>query len=378
MKKLFSIFVVIVFFISACEKVDYIEPNFDPIDGQGLVTIKVAHKGGEASEFYGRGGQQEMFMLESNKQFIFSYQTELEVDFVIWEFWDESQSFENNPIYFYGGYDIKSITLTVVTTDGQSYQVTSYLNLFPRWPKTPLNIKVLEPANNGNYVISAEIYKNAWHGVSGNFNFIGSVTEDPWEDYQLISPADTNYRMAANDIMHPADGMGHWLKTQIEIQPGDHSFGVVRFDGEDPIWGNFKNSEFVLESEPTLISFHLTENGQIISANPLPGEGGDMGPSAPLRYTINTNTITVFVNLVDNFTEGNPWWSYLDHNEEWHSAIYLSAVENFPTWGKFTIPISELPKRLVWGLHSGQTNSNMFQSQLWDSYYEYCYLHLIL
>ncbi len=377
MKKLLSIFVVFFVILSACEKVEYLEPDFDP--GDGLVTIKVTGTDGETAETHTTTAGETIFMVESNKQFIFSYETELDVEYVMWTFWDESESFDDNPIYFYGGYVVRSITLMVVDTDGDSYQTTSYLNLFPRYPGTPFYITDVEESGD-KYTITAGIYKNAWYGVSGNYHFFGSITDIPWSDHQLINPADTNYRMSQDGNLHPATGVGHWVKTQLDLYPGDHAFGVVRFDGEDGIWGNFKNSLFVLEDEPTLISFHLTEDGEIIPIVPLPGNNGDQGPSSVLRFTINSdNSVTVYVNLDGVFSQGGPWWSYLDHNENWHSPISLSQVEDFPTWGAFTIGSTDhFPVRMVWGLYEDQQNDNMSQSIFWDSYYQYCYLHLLM
>jgi hypothetical protein len=108
---------------------------------------------------------------------------------------------------------------------------------------------------------------------------------------------------------------------------------------------------YVLEDSPTLISFHLTDDGQIIPVIPLPGESGDQGPSAVLRFTIhNDNSVSVFVNLDGNYSQGNPWWKYLDHNENWHAPISLSQVANFPNWGKFTVSsIDDFPITLLWG-----------------------------
>ncbi|GEM_PF-3734619 len=376
MKKILSIFLFF-FIFSACEKVDYMDPDLDPGDGEVAIKVATLEEGQEIETTTTEAGET-IFMVESNKQFIFSYETDMSVDYVIWEFWNEEESFDDNPIYFYGGYDMKSISLTIVGLNGEEHQVTSYLNLFPRYPESPFYITDVEESGD-KFKITAGIYKNAWHGVSGNYYLYGTITDIPWDNHQMINPADTNYRMSSNGELHPAEGVGHWVKTQIEIAPGDHSFGVVRFVGDDPIWGNFKNSNFVTVDEPTLISFHLKDDGEIIPVVPIPGENGDQGPSAALRFTINNdNSVTVYVNLDGSFSQGDPWWSYLDHNEQWHSPIPLSSVPNFPNWGKLHISdIEDFPVRMVWGLYEDQENNNMSQSIFWDDYYQYIFLQII-
>ncbi len=376
MKKLMSIFVVVLFIFSACEKEEYMDPDIDPGDGDDFITIKVSSDESGTVTTQTTAAGETMFMVESNKKFIFSYETDIQVSYVIWKFWDEEESYEDNPIYFYSGYDIKPVTLTIVDNNGQSYQVTAQLNLFPRYPDSPFYITDIEESGD-KYLITAGIYKNAWHAVSGNYYFIGSITN--WDDYQMINPVDTNYRMSADGQLHIAEGVGHWVKTQLELYPGDHNFGVVRFIDNDPIWGNFKNSNFINENEPTLISFHITEYGEIIPVTPLPGEDGDQGPSAVLRFTINSdNSVTIYVNLNGLFSQGNPWWSYLDHNEQWYSPLALDPVGNFPNWGKLTIgDINDFPVIMIWGLYEDAQNDNMSLSKFWDYYYKYIYLHIL-
>lgn len=375
MKNVLFIFLLMLTF-SACEKVDYLEPH---PNGDGTVNIIVSSQKADTIASFTNNGRT-TFMVESNKFFIFSYETDLEVDYQIWEFWDGQLSYEESPSYFYGGYDIKEISLTIVDVDGFSHYTNSDMNLFARYPNSPYIITNVSASGSDDYLLTAGVYKNAWYGVSGNYYLFGTITSNPWNDYQLINPADTNYRMSANaNLFSVTQEVGHWVKSELLLAPGDHSFGIVRFDGEDPIWGNFKNSQYVLDDNPTLISFHLTNDGQVIPVTPLPGEHGDQGPLAVLRYTIHSNnSVSVFVNLDENFSSGNPWWSYLDHNETWYTATSLAYVPDFSNWGKFTVnSINDFPIRMIWGLYANQNNSNMAQSMYWVSYYQYIYLNIM-
>ncbi len=381
MKKIKILFALSFLLFSACEKVDYMErDDFEPVDGESLLTIKVAsYDDRKTTKNYKGASNESSFMLESNKKFIFSYETNLQVDRVIWEFWDGEESHSHNPIYFYAGYDIKTISLTIFNNDGQSYKTESQLNLFPRYPGPPFYVSdIIESGDK--FKLTLGIYKNAWNNVFGDYYLIGSVIDEAWQDYQMISPADTNYRISSDgNLYEVTNGVGHWLKTSLELSHGDHNFGIVRFDDENAVWGNFKNSLFVSEEEPTLISFHLKDNGEVLPIISLPGENGDQGPSSVLRFTINDdNSVIVYVNLNDLFNNGNPWWSYLDQNEEWHSPLSLESVEDFPNWGKLTINnIDDFPVRMIWGLYEDQKNHNMSQSIFWDNYYQYIYLHVL-
>lgn len=375
MKKNLFLIIFFIFAALACEKVEYDPFIPDSNPGDGVIVINVSGLDGETASAYTSPAGETVFMVETNRMFVFTYTATVEVDYQIWEFYNEEISYDESPIYFYGDYDVKSLKLTVVDVDGESYSITVYLDLYSRYPNFPFYITDIEENDDDSFTITTAAYKNSWHGVSGNYYLVGTVTDIPWDGYQQIDPADTNYRMSADGNIYPADGIGHWIKATLNIIPGDHAFGITRFVDDDPIWGNFKGSNFVLEETPGLIEFHLTNNGEIIPVIPLPGDFGDSGPASVVRLERNEENIVVYLNLTGSY-QPDSWWSYLDHNENWvENTLY--PVDDFPNWGKFHVTdLSHFPIRMKFGRVSGQSSNNMAQSIFYVPYYDYLLIHM--
>lgn len=376
MKKLIYFVASLFLIFASCEKVDFELPDYDdPSDGSDLITIKVGGvDGGEYNHYTSPAGET-VFIVETNKNFLFTYETEINVSSQVWEFYNGETSFDEVAIFFYGGYEIEYLTLTVVDQEGVSYSTTIYLDLYPRGQNSPFVITDVEESTDGKWTITAGAYKNAWYGVHGSYNLFGSVTDEPWNDY--IEILDTNYRMTQAGELLPSNYIGHWIKVQMDIWPGDHTFGVVRFDNEDAVWGNFKGSQYVLEESPTLLQFHLTNEGDIVPVIPLPGDFGDQGPTSVIRMTENEETVTVYFRLDGNFIHGSSWWSFLDENEEFTSEMPLYHVNDFPEWGAIEINKNFFPKRIIFGRNSGIISSNISMSQFYDHYFGYLFLHFV-
>ncbi|MGE5425978.1 MAG: hypothetical protein ACM3PZ_02805 [Bacillota bacterium] len=240
-------------------------------------------------------------------------------------------------------------SLTVTATDLQgavhtrTYIVKAMSSLDEMGP-----VRFISSTSNGSggYNIVFAVYKNAMLLDQNSFGYVGSGTQ--WTP-MAIAPADTNYRIGANNTIiavPPTTQYASWIAVRCTNIPGDYMMGVGKFNSTNTTlqyWGNFLGSQYATDpANTTMLYYTVHPNGAVTppggTTTELPGKIGDAGPNGAVRLEQNPDdTWTLFVNNGAAFsTLASPFFSIYS-NDVWGQPVAQQPVTGYPNWGKMVI-----------------------------------------
>ncbi len=383
MKKILNLvasLMLLLFVFSACQKIDYIDPDSINANNDGVIKINVS--GGPLS-----GGVKsatalgDTVIIEGGNVYTFSYTSTVTMSSVLWTFGNNgTTSTAAMPTNRYERtFVISSVTIVGTDAGGTAHTASIWLNNLPRAGGDPIIWAGKTVVSTGVYREEFWIYKNGAYFTPLDYKYKGNVTTPPWGSLITIPPADTNYRVDGNLIYPmPAGETGHWVKVLID--------NPINFDAEvAPLirvtaslgeqWCNFKGSTFVNNTNFGLMRYHVDANGNVSTTgggqNPLmPGVGGDNY----VRFDVSQNglNIIIYQNNEVSFNGISPWIQF-KNNDSWSTPLHASlAVTGFVNWSKYEIPVLDLPKRARFGsnMAAPTINPNNTSSIFYDPIYK--------
>ena len=381
-KNLFLFMVALLAF--ACTKVEY--TDFDGLNPQDDGVLKISVSGGPLGLTKSTLNQGDTIVIEGGNVYNFSYSSSVAMTSVQWTF--ENNGTTSNEImpsnYYARVFSLSSVTLVGIDGNGNAHQAQIWLDNRPRVGGDPILYKGKTLLTAGYYRQEFWIYKNGAYFTAGNYLLKGNVTSPPWQTSIVIPPADTNYRLENGQLyVMPSGENGHWTKVFID--------SPVNFDAEvAPLvrmssglgeqWASFKGSQFVNASNYGLMRYHVDANGDVTPSGGnnliMPGLGDD----DVLRFEINQNdtSLTIYQNNEQPFSGISPWIQFKD-NDSWATPLHVSsAVEGFPNWSKYTLPLSSLPVRARFGsiIANPVANNNNASSIYYDQIYKDLFVNI--
>jgi hypothetical protein len=381
MKSILAIFIAAsLFVLGGCEKLEYtfLEENenspelsirfFSPA-AAGMKDVAI----GDTLPV--ENGSRVNFLAVSNGPNIITWQ---------WTFADGSTAYGASISHVFTGefFTVEEVRLLAIDQDDQTYQRIISVQIFPSLDGAPA-IKVISTTDLGGGLFRAVIaFNKVAMRFNGEFFYIGDITSPAWVP-TLIAPADTNYYIINDTLALPTNpnDIAKFVAVRMILAPGDYQLGVGRIDDGQQRWGSFWG-EFVDTLNPTLAKLRMDINGNIITNAStvivnLPGESGDSGADAVVRFDQGTDSLTLYTNNLARFSSLEPFIVIQDSVGIWSSAISQSALPGFENWGQIKLAYADMPMDYQLILKFGPQmsdpmtfSSNMSQSGYYDSSFQ--------
>jgi hypothetical protein len=184
------------------------------------------------------------------------------------------------------------------------------------------------------------------YGYSGNFN---DDAPSVWLAGVKVPALDANYIIQNNLPASAGSDIGKYVAIKRDLLARDYSLAPGEFEKTDGtgnfLWADWSGSAFVTATKSVgIIEFRVNPNstitplgdGYVPPVASVPGMGGDSGEGV-FRYQLANGQFTVYFKLNNTFASLTPFVQIKDQETGvWGTPIALTAVENFPNYGKAT------------------------------------------
>lgn len=182
------------------------------------------------------------------------------------------------------------------------------------------------------------------YGYSGNFN---DDAQSVWIAGAKVSTIDINYIIQNNLPVSAGADIGKYVAIKRDLLARDYALAPGEFEKADGtgnfLWADWSGSAFVTASKSVgIIEFRINPNstitplgdGYVAPVASVPGMGGDSGEGV-FRHELTGGKFMVYFKLNNTFTSLTPFVQIKDQETGvWGTPIALTAVTNFPNYGK--------------------------------------------
>ncbi len=370
MKKILFLSIFVTLLLSACKEQVLVNPN-ETLIADNVIQIRVNNS-------YKVTTGQDTAYTEKNLRTIYSAMSISGVNIVAWqwEFAENNSTYSGKTVEFW--HNLAPGVVTQVSLLGLDDQGSQHL--------AQINVKIVysldglpglmfvssSPVGDGTYNVVFASHKKGMRGINGVYGYTGTVNS--WE-IQTVAAQDTNFNWDQGQLVPVTNGSGKFIALRVNLYPADYEIHAGKIDPNDPSnllwatnWGIYQNGKFTLHSDGSVSP---------VADVDLPGDNGDEGQNAIIRYTITDSSIVVFTN---DFMDANTAFIQLqDSSGVWQAPILEDSVTNFSNWKKKEINFSDfpIPGLLIFrfGLDinnpDATLSNNMSQSSYWDNDFQY-------
>jgi hypothetical protein len=182
------------------------------------------------------------------------------------------------------------------------------------------------------------------YGYSGNFN---DDAPSVWLAGVKVPLLDANYIIQNNLPASAGSDIGKYFAIKRDLLARDYALAPGEFEKADGtgnfLWADWSGSTYVTASKSVgIIEFRINPNstitplgdGYVAPVASVPGTGGDSGEGI-FRHQLTGGKFIVYFKLNNTFTSLTPFVQIKDQESGvWGTPIALSAVTDFPNYGK--------------------------------------------
>jgi hypothetical protein len=194
-------------------------------------------------------------------------------------------------------------------------------------------------------LLSKERFANKTvYGYSGNLN---DDNLSLWLTGVKVPTLDANYIIQNGLPVSAGTDVGKYIAIKRDLLARDYALAVGEFEKSDGTgsfaWADWSGSTFVTASKNVgIIEFKVNPNstitplgdGYVAPVASVPGMAGDSGEGI-FRHELASGKFTVYFKLSNTFTALTPFVQIKDQETGvWGTPIALTAVDNFPNYGK--------------------------------------------
>jgi hypothetical protein len=193
------------------------------------------------------------------------------------------------------------------------------------------------------------------YGYSGNFN---DDAQSVWLAGVKVPALDANYIIQNNLPASAGSDIGKYVAIKRDLLARDYALAPGEFEKADGtgnfLWADWSGSAFVTASKSVgIIEFRVNPNstitplgdGYVAPVASVPGTAGDS--EGTFRHELTGGKFIVYFKLSNTFASQTPFMSIKDQETGvWGSPIALTAVSDFPNYGKAELLEAQVVNKL--------------------------------